>query len=102
MVKARIYQPSKTAMQSGRGKLQGWILEYPRASKVSPDPLMGWQSSSDTHRQVKLRFPTKQAAMQYCDEHQIEYSISETHQRKLRIKSYAENFSTSRVGSWTH
>ena len=102
MTKARIFQPAKTAMQSGRGKIKGWVLEYPRNSKVSPDPLMGWQSSSDTARQVRLHFPTKQAAIDYCEARQIEYSLSQPQHRKLRIKAYADNFATSRVGSWTH
>ena len=85
MVKAKIYQPTKTAMQSGRGKTGGWVVEYPRSSKVGPDTLMGWQSSSDTMRQIKLRFPTQQAAMAYCEEHKIEFSLTSTHKRKLRI-----------------
>ena len=47
---AKIYKPAKTAMQSGRGKTKSWVLEHPRASKVVPEPLMGWQSSADTAR----------------------------------------------------
>lgn len=102
MAKARIFQPAKTAMQSGRGKTQGWVLEYPRKNKVSPDPLMGWQSSSDTRRQVRLRFPTVEAAIQYCEQRDIAYTISTPQKRKIRLKAYADNFSTTRVGSWTH
>ena len=102
MVKAKIYQPAKTAMQSGRGKTGGWVVEYPRSSKVGPDTLMGWQSSSDTMRQIKLRFPTQQAAIAYCEEHKIEFSLTATHKRKLRVKAYADNFAFGRVGSWTH
>ena len=102
MVKAKIYQPAKTAMQSGRGKTGGWVVEYPRSSKVGPDALMGWQSSSDTMRQIKLRFPTQQAAIAYCGEHKIEFSLAATHKRKLRVKAYADNFAFGRVDSWTH
>ena len=28
MKKAKIYIPTKTAMQSGRGKLKKWVLEF--------------------------------------------------------------------------
>ncbi|MBL6605053.1 MAG: ETC complex I subunit [Alphaproteobacteria bacterium] len=102
MVKAKIYQPAKTAMQSGRGKTKGWVVEYPRSSKVCPDALMGWQSSADTARQIKLRFPTQQAAIAYCEEHKIDFSLAATQKRKLRVKAYADNFAYGRVGSWTH
>ena len=102
MTKARIFQPAKTAMQSGRGKIKGWVLEYPRNSKVSPDPLMGWQSSSDTARQVRLRFPTKQAAIEYCEARNIDYRLAEPKSRRPRPRAYADNFASDRVFSWTH
>ena len=54
-------------MQSGR-KAQvtrgnAWVLEYPRSAVVRPDPLMGWQSSADTARQVRVRFPDKDLSL---------------------------------------
>ena len=102
MVRARIYQPAKTAMQSGRGKTKNWVLEYPRQSTARPDALMGWQSSADTTRQIKLRFPTKQAAIAYCEDHDIDYQLASENRRKPRLKAYADNFAFGRVGSWTH
>ena len=102
MIKAKLYQPAKTAMQSGRGKAKNWVVEYPRSQRVGPDALMGWQSSADTTRQVKLRFPTQQAAIAYCEEHDIDYQLSQEHKRKLRVKAYSDNFAYGRVGSWTH
>ena len=56
---AKIYKPAKTAMQSGRNKTEGWVLDYPRGGRVSAEPLMGWQASADTARQVKLRFDSQ-------------------------------------------
>ena len=102
MVKAKIYQPAKTAMQSGRGKSKNWVVEYPRSQPVGPDALMGWQSSADTTRQIKLRFPTQQAAIAYCEDHDIDYQLAREHKRKLRVKAYSDNFAFGRVGSWTH
>ena len=103
---ARIFKPCKTAMQSGR-KPQArsgceWVLEFARSSAARPDPLMGWQSSADTTRQIKLRFPTKQAAIAYCEEHDIDYQLASENRRKPRLKAYADNFAFGRVGSWTH
>ena len=72
---AKIYKPAKTAMQSGRGKTKSWVLEHPRASKVVPEPLMGWQSSADTARQVKLCFASSDAAIAYCRAHNLAFEV---------------------------
>jgi len=99
---AKIYKPAKTAMQSGRGKTKGWVLEYPRKGRVTAEPLMGWQASADTARQVKLQFDSEAAAVAYCEAHNIAFEVVQPKQRKLRMKAYADNFSYTRVGSWTH
>ena len=99
---AKIYKPAKTAMQSGRKKTQGWVLEYPRGGRVSAEPLMGWQASADTARQVKLRFDSAEAAVVYCEARNIAFEVVKPKQRKLRMKAYADNFAYTRVGSWTH
>ena len=80
MARARIYKPCKTSMQSGR-KAQvtrgnAWVLEYPRSAVVRPDPLMGWQSSADTARQVRVRFPDKDSAIAYAEARGIEYQVT--------------------------
>ena len=102
MTKARIYQPAKTSMQSGRGRTKIWVLEFPRSSKVAPENLMGWQSSGDTERQVRLRFPTKDAAIEYAQKQGVAFEVAEPKGRKLRMKAYADNFATERKGAWTH
>ena len=99
---AKIYKPTKTAMQSGRSKTKSWVLEYPRASKVAPEPLMGWQSSADTARLVKLYFGSSDAAIAYCRVHNLAFEVIKPKQRRLRRKAYAENFAFDRVGNWTH
>ena len=99
---AKIFKPAKTAMQSGLGKTKRWVLEYPRASKVVPEPLMGWQASADTSQQVKLYFESPDAAIAYCRSHNLAFEVIKPKQRRLRRKAYADNFSFDRVGSWTH
>ena len=99
---AKIYKPAKTAMQSGRGKTKSWVLEHPRAHKVAPEPLMGWQSSADTARQVKLYFKSSEAAIAYCRAHNLAFELVKSKQRKLLRKAYADNFAFDRVCSWTH
>ena len=103
---AKIYKPSKTAMQSGRNANVSrgfdWVLEFPRKSASRPDRLMGWQSSSDTARQVKMRFPDKQTAIAYAVSHNIAYEVSEPKLRRVKPRAYADNFAFTRKGSWTH
>jgi len=103
-MRARIYQPARTAMQSGTARTQHWVLEFAPASSREVDPLMGWTSSDDTQAQVRLRFATRAAALAYAAEKGIEAEVIEPRPRKpvIRPRGYAENFATDRKGAWTH
>jgi hypothetical protein len=103
-MRARIYQPAKTAMQSGTAKTHQWVLEFAPASEREVDPLMGWTSSSDTQSQVRLKFETREAAEAYAAEKGIKYDLIEPKARKpvIRARGYGENFATDRKGAWTH
>ena len=105
-MKVRIYKPSKAATQSGRksnfSRGNTWVLEFPRQSPVNPDRLMGWHSSSDTARQVRMRFPDRASAVAYAEANGLQFQVNEPNNRRIKPRSYADNFSTSRVGSWTH
>jgi hypothetical protein len=97
MALARIYRPSKTAMQSGRAKTRKWLLEYAPATRRDPDPLMGWSSALDTLNQVQLRFDTLDEAVAFAGRHGLEYTLIEPHARTPKTKSYADNFRYDRV-----
>ena len=103
-MRARIYQPAKTAMSSGAAKTQQWVLEFAPASARDVDPLMGWTSSSDTQSQVRLTFETKKAAMAYARDKGIEAIVQDPKKRSanVRARGYAENFAVDRRGAWTH
>lgn len=103
-MRARIFQPARTAMQSGTAKTQGWVLEFAPASAREVDPLMGWTSSDDTQAQVRLRFDSREAAEAYATERGIAFDVMEPKARKpiLRPRGYGENFATDRKGAWTH
>jgi NADH dehydrogenase len=91
-------------MQSGMGKSKTWVLEFAHASAREIDPLMGWTSSDDTQSQVRLRFDSKEAALAYASERELEVSVQEPKTRKpiVRAGGYGENFATNRRGVWTH
>jgi hypothetical protein len=91
MTKARIYKPAKTAMQSGKAK-DKWMLEYKPESKNIVDNLMGWQGSRDMKQEIKLKFETKEAAINYASNNKIDFEVVEPKEPVLKIKSYAENF----------
>ena len=91
MKKAKIYIPTKTAMQSGRGKTKNWILEFEtKDSRINP--LMGWESSTDTLSEIALKFSTKEKAIDYANKNSISYKVIEPKRRDFVIKSYADNF----------
>ncbi|PZO05155.1 MAG: ETC complex I subunit [Alphaproteobacteria bacterium] len=99
---ARIYRPSKTAMQSGKGKSRDWRLDFEPASARSIDPLMGWTSSSDMNGQVRLTFETREDAIAYAERHGIAFRLHEPQEPPVIIKAYADNFATHRRQPWTH
>ncbi|MER5173185.1 ETC complex I subunit [Thioclava sp. GXIMD2076] len=103
-MRARIYQPAKTAMQSGVAKTKQWYLDFTHEGARDIDPLMGWTSSSDTQSQVRLRFDTREEAEAYAKEKGLDYTVTEPHKRaaNVRARGYGDNFSSDRRGNWTH
>lgn len=92
MSDARIFQPAKTAVQSGRAKTRTWLLEMEPRSRKDADRLIGWVGSDDTEQQISLRFSTKEAAITYAERHGLTYQVDEPHERIVKPKSYADNF----------
>ena len=99
---ARIFRPSKNAMQSGRAKTHDWVLEFDQETPRSVDPLMGYTSSGDMRQQVRLKFETQEEAVAYAKRNGIAYRVIEPHGRKEKRFSYSDNFKYDRVGVWTH
>ena len=97
-----IYQPSKTAMQSGTAKTQVWVLEHSKTAPRTIDPLMGYTSSTDMNQQVRLTFDSKDAAIAYARANGLAYQVREPKKRKPIKKAYADNFKFGRQVPWTH
>ncbi len=91
MKKAKIYKPTKTAMQSGKRNSKNWLFEFETLDN-SISPLMGWESSRDTMSEIKLEFTTKEKAINYAKKNNIDYYIVEPQKRKFIKKSYSDNF----------
>ncbi len=91
MKRAKIYIPSKTAMQSGRGKTKKWILSF-ETKNTKINPLMGWESSEDTLSEVILKFTSKEKAIEYAKKNNISYQVVEPKKTDFILKSYSDNF----------
>jgi hypothetical protein len=89
---ARIYQRAKSSMQSGRARVGQWVLEHEPSEPKRADPLTGWAGSGDVRDQVKLSFPTLDAARAYAEKHDLAYSVVPPAERKLKLQAYADNF----------
>ena len=101
-MRARIYQPPRNAMQSGRAGTAHWVLEFEPSGPRVADPLMGWIGSADTQSQIRLSFATQQEAVAYAEKHGVAYDLELPHSRQIKPKAYADNFRFSRKENWTH
>ena len=97
MSKARIYQPAKTAMQSGKAKTGAWLLEFAPEKPYFVDNLMGWTGMTDMPREIRMTFPTQEAAIAYAKREGLPYEVFIPNQRKMIKKAYADNFSFRKV-----
>ena len=92
MTIARISQIERRATQSGKANAGLWQLEFERQEPLRPDPLTGWNGSGDTNTQVRMTFPSKDAAIEYCDRHGLAYHLIPAKPVRLKIQAYADNF----------
>ena len=96
-VKARMFQPTRSAMQAGVANSKGWRLEYELQAPRGIDPLMGWTTSSDTAQQVSLSFKTKQDAVTFAKKNNLDFVLVEPEKQAVEPKSYAANFAHNRL-----
>jgi hypothetical protein len=97
MAEARIYRPSKTAMQSGKTKCRQWVLEFCPDNVQFTDPIMGWRGSNDTLHQLRLTFRSLESAVAYAEKMNLIVQIDQTNPASTLPKQYADNFRYDRV-----
>ena len=78
-------------MQSGLGKTDKWIIKFD-TENAGVNPLMGWETSTNTLSELNLEFSTKELAIDYAKKNNIDFEVIEPQNRKTIIKSYADNF----------
>ena len=89
---AHIYQTPRNAMQSGKARMKTWVLEHHPAEAKQPDPLTGWAGSGDTRDQIRLLFPTLEAAIAHCEREGHGYTVVPAPKKTLKLQAYADNF----------
>ncbi len=94
MTKAKIYRPAKNAMQSGKANSVKWMLEYKPATPKTVDNLIGWVGTRDMLQEIKLKFASREAAIAYAMKNGLDFEVTEPHNAKLKLQSYADNFTS--------
>jgi hypothetical protein len=97
MTTVRIYQPSQSAMQSGKKKTNKWKVAFEPLDPLTPEPLMGWISSKDMSQELDLIFPTLDEALQFVKLKGLNYVICNPGQVSIAPKSYEINFTCPRI-----
>jgi hypothetical protein len=97
--RALIYRPAKSAMTSGRAGTHRWILEFEPQSAPFIEPLMGWTGSTDPLAQVRLAFPTREAAVAYAQHQGLDYEVCDT-ARPVNTRASVDQRQSQPVASW--
>lgn len=92
MREAKIYRPTKNAMQSGKRNTQKWLLEILPEDARYIDPIMGWTGSSDTTQQLRLKFDSQKEAEAYAKRKGLNYRVIEPKVPSIKLQTYANNF----------
>ena len=92
MLQARLYKPSKTAMQSGKAKTKAWVLEHIDPDAKYREPVMGWGGTESTSYEASLFFNTLEEALEYAVSRGMALTILSEPERVTVAKSYSENF----------
>ncbi len=97
MTTVRIYQPSKTVMQSGQGKTKKWCVSFETEDPLIPEPLMGWIKSRDMSLELHLSFSSLKEALQFAKLKGVHYTIYNPTEISIIPKSYGANFTNPRI-----
>jgi ETC complex I subunit conserved region len=94
-MKFKIFQPAKSAMQSGKKNTKKWLMVPLEENNIrSANPLTGWISAADTSSQLRFEFINKEEAIKFAENKKFEYEIHEPKVPSVKKKSYAANFTS--------
>lgn len=80
---AIIYRPARNVMQSGR-RPRCWDLEFEPTAAAEIEPLLGWTTSRDPYRPIRLSFPDRKSAVDFALRQDWDFIARDTDQLRLR------------------
>ncbi|VEN61031.1 unnamed protein product [Callosobruchus maculatus] len=90
--RVRIYEPPKNCMQSGTNNIGHWEMDFDNRERWE-NPLMGWTSTGDPLSNMKVRFTSKEDAIEFCEKNGWKWYVQESKlEKKFKPKSYGINF----------
>lgn len=101
-MRARIYYPARTAMQSGPARTRQWLLRFEPEQFGRRDAMTGWQGMGAPASQLVLEFASQAEAIAYAEKHGLDYEVEPQAKRAPKRKDYTMNFSSQRRTAWTH
>ena len=88
----RLHPPGPSPTSSAPRPRGRWVLEFEPTRRQGPDRLIGWIGGADPLSQVRLEFPSREAALAYVRRHDLDCESGEPRRRRGVPKSYAGNF----------
>lgn len=73
---AIIYRPARSAMTSAP-RPNYWVLEFEPSRPPQIEPLMGYTSSGDPYRPIRLKFPDRDSAVEFAEQQDWRYFVHE-------------------------
>ena len=73
---AIIYRPARSAMTSAP-RPNYWVLEFEPSRPPQIEPLMGYTSSNDPYRSIRLKFPDRDSAVEFAEQQDWRYFVRE-------------------------
>ncbi|KGJ03181.1 NADH dehydrogenase ubiquinone Fe-S protein 4 [Paracoccus sphaerophysae] len=73
---AIIYRPARSAMTSAP-RPNYWVLEFEPSRPPQIEPLMGYTSSNDPYRPIRLKFPDRDSAVDFAERQDWRYVVRE-------------------------
>lgn len=96
MKKVIIYSPTQNLMQSGRAGSSIWKLVFIKKVDNKSESLMGWVSSFETQSEVILKFSSKEEAVKYAQNNNLDYEVIKDEELKYDKKDITFSFSKNR------
>ncbi len=96
MKKVIIYRGNKSPTQSGNFKTKFWYLKFDNNNVYEEDLMTGWKGGIAPIKKIKIKFSSLERAVEYAKKKNYDYQVLNLDKKRLKLKSYADNFRFNR------